>query len=96
VKGTKNASSSGTEVVCDAFAYMTQSVTATPTPTSTPGGPTATPSPTPTPTPTATPAPTVAPTATPTPTPAGQLFFDNFEDGDANGWTTNGGTWDIY
>ena len=25
-----------------------------------------------------------------------QLFYDDFEDGNANGWTTNGGTWEVY
>jgi hypothetical protein len=65
--------------------------TPTPAPTSTP---TPTPAATVTPTPTSTPTPTPAVTATPTPTPVGS-FSDNFNDGNANGWTTYGGTWSV-
>jgi hypothetical protein len=61
---------------------------ATPTP-----APTVTPTPTPTPTPAATPTP--IPTATSTPTPGGVLFSDNFEDGDAIGWTVVNGAWSV-
>ena len=46
--------------------------------------------PTPTPTPTATPSPT--PAATPTFAP-GNIFGDNFNDGDLAGWTAVSGTW---
>jgi hypothetical protein len=65
---------------------------ATPAPTQTP---------TPTPVNTATPTPTPAATATPTPTPVTTAsptpvtFSDNFNDGNANGWTVYGGTWSV-
>lgn len=52
-------------------------------------------SPTPTPTATATPTPTPIPTTTPTPTAGGSLFSDNFEDGNAAGWTNVNGTWSV-
>jgi hypothetical protein len=59
-------------------------------------GPTATPTPTATVTPTPTPTPTSAATATPTPTPAGgSTFSDDFNDGNANGWSTYGGAWAV-
>lgn len=48
----------------------------------------ATPTPTPTPAATATPTPTPAATATP-------LLSDDFEDGNANGWTSGSGTWSV-
>lgn len=40
------------------------------------------------------PEPTPAPTPTPTPTPS-LLFSDDFNDGNANGWTTSGGSWSV-
>jgi hypothetical protein len=46
-----------------------------------------------TPTPSASPIPT--PTPTPTPFEGATLFSDNFEDGDAAGWTNIGGTWSV-
>lgn len=55
----------------------------------------ATPTPTPTGTPTPTPTGTPTPTSTPTPSPGGILFSDNFEDGDANGWTVVNGSWSV-
>lgn len=57
-------------------------------------GATVTPTPTPAATATSTPTPTPTPaaTATPTPTPG---FSDDFNDGNANGWTTYGGTWAV-
>lgn len=48
-------------------------------------------SPAPTPTATA----TLTPTPTATPTPGGSLFSDNFEDGNATGWTNVNGTWSV-
>jgi hypothetical protein len=33
--------------------------------------------------------------ATTMPAQAATLFFDDFEDGNANGWTTNGGSWSV-
>lgn len=45
---------------------------------------------------TATPTPTPGPTLTPTPTPTPTaLFSDNFEDGNANGWTAESGSWSV-
>ncbi|HEY0827609.1 MAG TPA: family 16 glycoside hydrolase [Bacilli bacterium] len=42
------------------------------------------------------PTPTPSPTPSPTPTPPpGTLLQDDFEDGDAVGWTTVGGSWSI-
>ncbi|MGE5550615.1 MAG: glycosyl hydrolase family 28 protein, partial [Bacteroidota bacterium] len=63
--------------------------------TTTSAVPPATPAPTPTPIKTATPIAT--PVATGTAAPAGRpiLFSDGFEDGDASGWTTAGGTWSV-
>ena len=45
-----------------------------------------------------TPLPTQTPTPTPTPTPTvppSGSFSDNFDDGNANGWTTYDGTWSV-
>jgi hypothetical protein len=67
VAGTKNASSSGTEIICDAFEYTSGS-SATPTATLA-VTPTPTPIRTATPSRTATPARTATPVATVTPTP---------------------------
>lgn len=55
----------------------------------------ATPTPTPTPAATATPTPTPTPAATPTPTPGGNLFSDDFEDGNSTGWTVVNGSWSV-
>lgn len=43
-----------------------------------------------------TPTPAHTPTPAPTPTvPPGSSFSDNFDDGNANGWTTYDGTWSV-
>lgn len=59
------------------------------------GGATPTPTPTPTSTGTVTASPTPTPTATPTATPGGNLFSDDFEDGNSIGWTNVNGTWSV-
>lgn len=46
-------------------------------------------------TPTPAPTPTSSPTPTPTPFEGATLFSDNFEDGDAAGWTIVNGTWSV-
>ena len=61
------------------------------------GGSVPTPTPTEAPTPTPTQAPTPTPTEAPTPTPPGGdvVFSDDFNDGNANGWSTQYGSWSV-
>jgi hypothetical protein len=42
-----------------------------------------------------TPVPTPVTTPTPTPTPGGNLFSDDFEDGNSSGWTVASGSWSV-